>query len=78
MAHHSSNPVHLLDLPEWNALPAERSPYVAFISEIGAFVLESLSIAGGTITAITLLGTILCVHLICHREYGFEDRVSPQ
>ena len=58
--------------------PAQSNPYVAFISDIGAFVLQPLFIAGGTITAITLFGTILCIHLVFHREYGFENRVKPQ
>ena len=58
--------------------PAQSNPYVAFISDIGAFVLQPLFIAGGTITAITLLGTILCVHLVFHWEYGYNHRVKPQ
>ena len=57
--------------------PAQSNPYVAFISDIGAFVLQPLFIAGGTITAITLLGTILCVHLVFHREYAIEKRAKP-
>ena len=31
-----------------------------------------------TIIAITLLGTIICVHLVFHREYVFENKSKPQ
>ena len=58
--------------------PAQSNPYVAFISDIGAFVLQPLFIAGGTITAIALLSTIVRVHLVFHREYGFKNRAKPQ
>ena len=58
--------------------PAQSNPYVAFISDIGAFVLQPLFIAGGTMTAITLLSTIVCVHLVFHREYRFENKSKPQ
>lgn len=58
--------------------PAQSNPYVAFISDIGAFVLQPLFVAGGTITAITLLSTILCVHLVFHRAYGSGNRAKPQ
>ena len=58
--------------------PAQSNPYVAFISDIGAFVLQPLFIAGGTITAITLLGTVLCIHIVFHRDYDTEKRAKPQ
>ena len=58
--------------------PAQSNPYVAFISDIGACALQPLFIAGGTMTAITLLGTIVCVHLVFHREYGLKNRGKPQ
>ncbi len=58
--------------------PAQSNPYVAFISDIGAFALQPLFVAGGAITAITLLSTILCVHLVFHREYWFQNTVKPQ
>ena len=58
--------------------PAQSNPYVAFISDIGAFVLQPLFISGGTVTAIALLGTVVCVHLVFHREHEFENKASPQ
>ena len=58
--------------------PAQSNPYVAFISDIGAFVLQPLFITGGTITAITLLGTILCVHVVFHWEYAIAKRAKSQ
>ena len=58
--------------------PAQSNPFVAFISDIGAFVLQPLFITGGTITAVTLLGTILCVHFLFHREYATEKKAKPQ
>lgn len=44
----------------------QRNPYVAFISDIGAFALQPLFIAGGTISAGSFLGTICAVHFTLH------------
>lgn len=46
--------------------PGQSNPYVAFISDIGAFVLQPLFIAGGTISAAALLGTIVAAHFNLH------------
>lgn len=43
--------------------PGQVNPYVAFISDIGAFRLQPLFIAGGIITSLTLTATIISVHL---------------
>ena len=43
--------------------PGQVNPYVAFISDIGAFRLQPLFITGGTIASLTLTATIISVHL---------------
>ena len=43
--------------------PGQVNPYVAFISDIGAFRLKPLFITGGIITSLTLTGTIVSAHL---------------
>ena len=47
--------------------PGQANPYVAFISDIGAFRLQPLFISGGVIASLTLTGTILSVH-VARRE----------
>ena len=43
--------------------PGQTNPSVAFISDIGAFRLQPLFIAGGISSSLTLTATIICVHL---------------
>ena len=43
--------------------PGQTNPSVAFISDIGAFRLQPLFIAGGIISSLTLTATIISVHL---------------
>lgn len=43
--------------------PGQVNPDVAFISDIGAFRLQPLFIAGGIVASLTLTGTIISVHL---------------
>ena len=43
--------------------PGQSNPYVAFISDIGAFRLQPLFITGGIVTSLTLSATIVSVHL---------------
>ncbi|KAL9073809.1 MAG: hypothetical protein Q9161_002641 [Pseudevernia consocians] len=47
--------------------PGQANPYVAFISDIGAFRLQPLFISGGVIASLTLTGTIVSVH-VARRE----------
>jgi hypothetical protein len=54
--------------------PGQSNPYVAFISDIVAFVLQPVFIAGGTISAATLLATFCSVHLTLHwRHLGGKE-----
>ncbi|KAF6238899.1 hypothetical protein HO173_002771 [Letharia columbiana] len=53
--------------------PGQANPYVAFISDIGAFRLQPLFMTGGIISSLTLTGTIIAVHLARR-----ERRVSTQ
>ena len=43
--------------------PGQTNPYVAFISDIGAFRLQPLFITGGVVSSLTLTATIVSVHL---------------
>lgn len=43
--------------------PGQSNPFVAFISDIGAFRLQPLFITGGIVSSLTLTGTIISVHL---------------
>jgi len=42
--------------------PDQSNPYVAFISDIGAFQMKPLFLVGGLITAISFFGTVASVH----------------
>ena len=57
--------------------PGQSNPYVAFISDIGAFRLQPLFIAGGVITSLTLTGTIISVHL-ARRERRRSSTHDPR
>ena len=48
--------------------PSQSNPYVAYISNIGAFRLKPLFIVGAILTSLTLVGTILTVHLAFHQH----------
>lgn len=54
--------------------PGQFNPYVAFISDIGAFRLQPLFITGGIVASLTLTATIVSVHL-ARRE---RRRLSTQ
>ena len=58
--------------------PAQNNPYVAFISDIGAFDLQPFFIVGGTLTAVTLLGTIISVHYVFHSNHTLDNGVRSQ
>ncbi|KAL8905167.1 MAG: hypothetical protein Q9207_002794 [Kuettlingeria erythrocarpa] len=51
--------------------PSQLNPYVAFISDIGAYRLKPLFITGGTITAIAYAGTILAAHHVRYDPHGY-------
>ncbi|KAL8927220.1 MAG: hypothetical protein Q9208_002396 [Pyrenodesmia sp. 3 TL-2023] len=55
--------------------PSQLNPYVAFISDIGAYRLKPLFIAGGTVTAIAYAGTIFAAHHVRYDPdgYGIKD-----
>ena len=53
--------------------PGQVNPYVAFISDIGAFRLQPLFITGGIVASLTLTATIVSVHLARR-----ERRLSTQ
>ncbi|KAL8792385.1 MAG: hypothetical protein Q9195_004998 [Heterodermia aff. obscurata] len=48
--------------------PSQSNPYVAYISNIGAFRLKPLFIAGAILTSTTLVATIITVHLAFHQH----------
>ncbi|CAF9936245.1 MAG: hypothetical protein HETSPECPRED_010271 [Heterodermia speciosa] len=48
--------------------PFQSNPYVAYISDIGAFRLKPVFIVGALLTSTTLLGTIITVHLAFHQH----------
>ena len=53
--------------------PGQTNPYVAFISDIGAYRLQPLFITGGVVSSLTLTATIISVHLARR-----ERRLSSQ
>lgn len=50
--------------------PSQSNPYVAYISDIGAFRLQPVFIVGVIRTSLTLFGTILTVHLVFHQTFS--------
>ena len=48
--------------------PSQSNPYVAYISNIGAFRLKPLFIVGAILTSLTLVGTIITVHLAFYQH----------
>ena len=56
--------------------PSQSNPYVAYISNIGAFHLKPLFIVGAILTSLTLVGTILTVHLAFHEQQSHRRRYT--
>lgn len=62
--------------------PNQSNPYVAYISDIGAFRLQPLFIVGAILSSLTLVGTILAVHLVLYQRHRrkphtFKERPWP-
>ncbi|CAI6335020.1 unnamed protein product [Periconia digitata] len=60
--------------------PGQRNPYIAFISDLGAFELKPLFLIGGILTASCFMATMVVVQLARydHRMYGMKDAIWKQ
>lgn len=58
--------------------PSQSNPYVAYISDIGALRLQPLFIVGAVLTALTLFGTILTVHLAFHQTLSQQPQAFTE
>lgn len=58
--------------------PSQGNPYVAYISDIGAFRLKPLFIVGAISTSLTLVGTIIAVHLAFHQNRNHQEELFTE
>ena len=58
--------------------PAQSNPYVAYISNIGAFRLKPLFIIGAILSSLTLVGTVITVHLTFHQHRNHQRELFSE